>query len=175
MPCTRIYCIYDWCYISNINTYVHTDNWLTTADYDGQMTDPSSRQRENSNKHLVWVPDGTRHQDTLTVAMWLWRVPMLSSALCHEDELRSGGISPLFLTSAAGGGEWWISRSSRLVTGTQWIEAGWAPEPVWTLWGEAFQPLWITLMLKLWKIPSNAFSSWKFNLLDKYAFLVSSV
>jgi hypothetical protein len=49
--------------------------------------------------------------------------------LCHEDIWGSGGIAPPFLTSALDGGDWWASRSCRLVPGeialgTRWIEGG---------------------------------------------------
>jgi hypothetical protein len=55
--------------------------------------------------------------------------------LCHKDTLRSGGTALLSLD----GGEWSYSRPGRFTPGneppvpTGW-EAGWATEPVWTLW-----------------------------------------
>jgi hypothetical protein len=54
----------------------------------------------------------------------------------------SGGIAPPFLASALDGGEWSALRLDRFIPGkrappvlnVQW--AGWAPEPVWTLWSK---------------------------------------
>jgi hypothetical protein len=52
----------------------------------------------------------------------------------------SGGIAPPLLTSALDGGEWSPSRPGHF-TSEETVppvpigqEAGWAPEPVWTLW-----------------------------------------
>jgi hypothetical protein len=51
----------------------------------------------------------------------------------------SGGISPLFLTSAIDGGEWLASRLGRFTAKGEIAlapigsEAGWARDPVWTL------------------------------------------
>jgi len=40
-----------------------------------------------------------------------------------------------FLTSALDGGKWSVPRPGRFTAGTQRIDAGWAPEPIWTLRG----------------------------------------
>jgi hypothetical protein len=51
-----------------------------------------------------------------------------------------GGIAPPFLTWALDGGERSASRAGRFTTEERKTqiqigqEAGWAPEPVWTLW-----------------------------------------
>jgi hypothetical protein len=46
------------------------------------------------------------------------------NVLHHEDVRGSGGIVPLFLTSALEGGEWRASRPDRFTLGTHWIR-GW--------------------------------------------------
>jgi hypothetical protein len=51
----------------------------------------------------------------------------------------NGGITPLFFTSALDGCEWSASRPGRFTSGERspvpiGEEAGWAPEPVWTLY-----------------------------------------
>jgi hypothetical protein len=51
------------------------------------------------------------------------------------------GIAPPFLTLALVGGEWSASLPGRFNPGKSVLvltgyEAGWAPEPVWTLWRE---------------------------------------
>jgi hypothetical protein len=50
----------------------------------------------------------------------------------------NGGIAPPFLTSALDGVEWSASNNGRFTwwergSGSHWIWAGWAPEPVWTV------------------------------------------
>jgi hypothetical protein len=44
-------------------------------------------------------------------------VLMLNYELYHEDVLGSGGIAPLFLTSALDGGQWSASRLGRFAPG----------------------------------------------------------
>jgi hypothetical protein len=56
-----------------------------------------------------------------------------------QKVLGNGDIVPPFLTSALDEGEWSTSRPSRFISrvknlSTHRIEAGWAPDPVWTLW-----------------------------------------
>jgi hypothetical protein len=51
----------------------------------------------------------------------------------------SGGVTPPFLTSVLDGGEWSASRPGRFTSAERSPvpneqEAGWAPDPVWTLW-----------------------------------------
>jgi hypothetical protein len=47
-----------------------------------------------------------------------------------------GGIAPPFLTSAVDRGEWSTTRTCRFTPQgkSPRYEAGWAPEPVWTVW-----------------------------------------
>jgi hypothetical protein len=61
--------------IWNINTYVCTDKWLSTADSDWQTTDLSSEKaphkKHDSNRQTVtniwsWEPEGARRQDITT-------------------------------------------------------------------------------------------------------------
>jgi hypothetical protein len=66
----------------------------------------------------------------------------------HENIWGSGCIASLFLTSALDEGEWSASCPGRFSPGknapcTHWIEAGWASESIWTLWGrEKSCPYW---------------------------------
>jgi hypothetical protein len=46
---------------------------------------------------------------------------LIIQALCREGRLGSGGIAPLFLTSALDGGELSASRPRRLTPYTHWI------------------------------------------------------
>jgi hypothetical protein len=58
---------------------------------------------------------------------------------CHKDIWGNGALLSPFLTSILDGGEWSDSRPGRFTPGKQppvpiVQEAGWASEPVWTLW-----------------------------------------
>jgi hypothetical protein len=61
---------------------------------------------------------------------------LISWVLCHEDIWGSGGMAPSFLNSPL---ERSTSRPCHFTLGKEipvpiGYEAGWAPEPVWTLW-----------------------------------------
>jgi hypothetical protein len=65
-------------------------------------------------------------------------VPVLSLVQCHEDVQESGSELHAFLTSALGGDEWTVSRSSRFTfdetaPDIHWIR-GWVVPTVWMRW-----------------------------------------
>jgi hypothetical protein len=60
-------------------------------------------------------------------------VSVLNYAICHEDMRSSGGTIPPFFTSALGVSDQFHAPAA-LPPVPIAQEAGWAPEPVWTLW-----------------------------------------
>jgi hypothetical protein len=84
----------------------------------------------------------------------------------HEDVLGNGCIAPSFLISVLRG-EWSASRSGRFTPGERAPvqEAGWAQEPVWTMWStEKLLPLpgterrpWISLTEQFLCLGNNTF------------------
>jgi hypothetical protein len=64
---------------------------------------------------------------------------LVNQTPCNENLWGNGRIAPPFFTSTLDEGEWSASRPGSFTPGKSppvpigW-EAGWAPEPVWTMW-----------------------------------------
>jgi hypothetical protein len=101
-----------------------------------------------SMKHLCWTLEQENrpwqglepiHNTTQRIRPWKvkFSLCLINWALCHEGVWRSGGITPLHLTSALAGGEWSDSHTDRFnpwgrAPGTHWT-GGWVgPRPVCT-------------------------------------------